>query len=109
MKMRAKYLILGVALLCLLVAPGTAFAADDGDKVDASVTTVLEAAGESPVPVIVYTQTGEEGVVDRVTPDGVETTVLDGFDAVAAYLTGSEIRTLARYGCVDLIVADNPV
>ena len=76
--MRAKYLILGVALLCLLVAPGTAFAADDGDKVDASVTTVLEAAGESPVPVIVYTQTGEEGVVDRVTPDGVETTVLDG-------------------------------
>ncbi|HQF51501.1 MAG TPA: S8 family peptidase [Thermoleophilia bacterium] len=109
MKMRAKYLILGVALLCLLVAPGTAFAADDGDKVDASVTTVLEAAGESPVPVIVYTQTGEEGVVDRVTPDGVETTVLDGFDAVAAYLTGSEIRALARYGCVDLIVADNPV
>jgi serine protease AprX len=112
MKMRAKSLILAIALLCLLALPSTALAADDGDssKVDSSVTTVLEAtAGNAPVPVIVYTDPGAEGVVDEVAPSGVETITLPGFDAVAAYLTQREIDALAASDLVDLIVADNPV
>ena len=110
--MRAKYLILAIALLCLLALPSTALAADDNDssKVDSSVTTVLDATGGSAaVPVIVYTDPGAEAVVEAVAPTGVETTVLAGFDAVAAYLTEAEIDTLAASGAVDLIVADNPV
>ena len=66
--MRAKYLILAIALLCLLALPATALAADDSDgaKVDSSVTTVLDATGgDEAVPVIVYTQPGAGGVVDR--------------------------------------------
>jgi serine protease AprX len=112
MKMRAKYLILAIALFCLLALPSTALAADDTDsaKVDASVTTVLDATGGTEaVPVIVYTQPGEGAVVDGVVPSGVETTDLDGFDAVAAYLTQDEIDALATSDSVDLIVADNPV
>ncbi len=117
MKMRAKYLILAAALLCLLAAPSMAPARNGGltkasgsDKVDSSVTTVLEATdGTVPIPVIVYTQPGGQNIVGRVVPDGVETTVLDEFDAVATYLTDQEIRKLAAYGSVDLIVVDNPV
>jgi serine protease AprX len=112
MKMRANYLILAIALLCLLAVPSTALAGDDSDssKVDSSVTTVLEATGGAvAVPVIVYTEPGAEAVVGAVAPAGVETTRLDGFDAVAAYLTQQEIDTLATSDYVDLIVADNPV
>ena len=82
----------------------------DSSKVDSSVTTVLEATGgKAAVPVIVYTDPGAEGVVDEVAPNGVETTTLAGFDAVAAYLTQDEIAALAACAAVDLIVADNPV
>jgi serine protease AprX len=111
MKMRARYLIFAIGLLCLLALPATALAADsDGGKVDSSVTTVLEATGgNAAVPVIVYTEPGAEGVVDQVAPSGVETTTLAGFDAVAAYLTHEEIDALAACAGVDLIVADNPV
>ena len=111
MKMRAKYLVLATALLCLLAVPSTALAADDqAGKIDDSVTTVLAATGESDaVPVIVYTDPGAEGVVDQSVPIGVETTTLAGFDAVAAYLTEAEIDALAASDSVDLIVADNPV
>jgi serine protease AprX len=112
MKMRANYLILAIVLLCLLALPSPALAADDGDssKVDSSVTTVLEATGGTvAVPVIVYTDSGAEAVVEGVAPAGVETTRLDGFDAIAAYLTQQEIDALAASDCVDLIVADNPV
>ena len=113
MKMRAKYLILAVALLCLLALPATALAADDGadtSKIDTSVTTVLDATdGTEAVPVIVYTAPGAGGVVDDAVPAGVETTDLSGFDAVAAYLTPDEIDALATSDSVDLIVADNPV
>jgi serine protease AprX len=112
MKMRAKYSILAIALLCLLALPSTALAADDNDsgKIDTSVTTVLDATGgDEAVPVIVYTDPGAGGVVDAAVPMGVETTDLDGFDAVAAYLTQDEIDTLAASASVDLIVADNPV
>jgi subtilisin family serine protease len=112
MKMRAKYLILAVALLCLLALPATALAANDSDagKIDDSVTTVLDATGDDQaVPVIVYTDPGEQDVVTSAVPEGVETTQLDGFDAVATYLTGDEINDLASSDSVDLIVADNPV
>ncbi len=112
MKMRARYFVLAIALLCLLASPATALAGDDGDdaKIDTSVTTVLDATGgDEAVPVIVYTEPGAEGVVERVVPEGVETTVLAGFDAVAAYLTQEEIEALAADVSVDLIVADNPV
>ena len=110
--MRAKYLFLAIALLCLLTLPSTALALDDngGAKIDTSVTTVLDATGgDEAVPVIVYTQPEAQSVVDAVVPNGVETTYLAGFDAVAAYLTSAEIDALAASESVDLIVADNPV
>ena len=46
--MRAKYLILAIALLCVLALPSTALAADQSAKakIDNSVTAVLDAAGE---------------------------------------------------------------
>jgi serine protease AprX len=113
MKMRAKYLILAVALLCLLALPATALAADDGNdtsKIDDSVTTVLDATGDNQaVPVIVYTDPGAQSVVTSEVPAGVQTTDLTGFDAVAAYLTEGEIDALADSDSVDLIVADSPV
>jgi serine protease AprX len=110
--MRARYLILAIALLCLLALPSAALAKDGGDnaKIDDSVTTVLDATGnDEAVPVIVYTDPGAGGVVDDVVPSGVETTDLADFDAVAAYLTEDEIDALAARDAVDLIVADNPV
>ena len=111
--MRAKYLFLAIALLCLLALPSTALAADDSNdssKIDTSVTTVLDATGGTEaVPVIVYTEPGAGGVVDDAVPAGVETTDLSGFDAVAAYLQPDEIDALAASDSVDLIVADNPV
>jgi serine protease AprX len=113
MEMRARYLILAVALLCLLALPATAWAADDGGdagKIDDSVATVLDATGgDQAVPVIVYTDPGAQDVVDSAVPAGVETTDLAGFDAVAAYLTADEIDALVESDSVDLIVADNPV
>jgi serine protease AprX len=113
MKMRAKYLILVVALLCLPALPATALAAGNGSdagKVDTSVTTVLDATGgNEAVPVIVYTDPGAQDVVGDAVPSGVETTDLGDFDAVAAYLTQDEIDALAACDAVDLIVADNPV
>jgi serine protease AprX len=113
MKMRAKFLFLAIALLCLLALPATALAADDNNdnsKVDASVTTVLDATGgDEAVPVIVYTEPGASAVVDDAVPVGVDTTDLSGFDAVAAYLQPDEIDALATSDSVDLIVADNPV
>jgi serine protease AprX len=112
MTMRARYLVLAIALLCFLALPATALAADDGDsaKIDPSVTTVLEATGgNEAVPVLVYTQPDAAAVVDQSVPLGVETTDLAGFDAVAAYLTPDEIQTLAGDASVNLIVADNPV
>ena len=111
MKMRAKYLVLAMALLCLLAVPSPARAAsDEAGKIDDSVTTVLAATGGSDaVPVIVYTDPGAQSVVGRTVPSGVETTTLAGFDAVAAYLTEAEIDALATSDAVALIVADNPV
>ena len=113
MKMRAKFLILAVALLCLLALPATALAADDNSdvgKIDDSVATVLDATGgDQAVPVIVYTDPGAQDVVTSAVPAGVDTTVLPGFDAVAAYLTDDEIDAIAASDSVDLIVADNPV
>ena len=112
MNMRAKYLVLLVALLSFLALPSTALAADGsaGSKIDQSVTTILDATGgDEAVPVIVYAEPGAETVVEGVVPDGVETTMLAGFDAVAAYLTADEIEALAANGAVELIVADNPV
>ncbi len=71
--MRARYLVLAVALLGLLALPSTALAGDDGDagKIDTSVTTVLDATGnDQAVPVIVYTEPGAEAVVEGVVPRG---------------------------------------
>ena len=69
--MRVRYLILAIALLCLLALPSTALAADDNDgaKIDTSVTTVLDATGgDEAVPVIVYTDPGAGGVVQDPSP-----------------------------------------
>ena len=110
--MRAKYLLLTFVLFCALLVPTTALAADEGDagKIDASVTTILEATGgDRAVPVIVYTDPGAQSVVEDAVPGGVETTVLPGFDAVAAFLTQDEIEALSGHASVALIVADNPV
>jgi serine protease AprX len=112
MRMRAKYLILAIALLCVLALPAAATAKDkrDADKIDASVTAVLDATrGEEAVPVIVYTDPGAALVVDAVVPRGVETTSLAAFDAVAAYLTPDEIEAVSGKAGVEMIVADNPV
>jgi serine protease AprX len=111
MKMRAKYLILLVALLCVLALPATALAKNGGDaKIDDSVATVIEATGgDEAVPVIVYTDPGAQRVVDAAVPAGVQTTDLGEFDAVAVYLTPDEIDALATSDAVDLIVADSPV
>jgi len=112
MKMRAKYLILAIALLCVLALPATALAKDRGDrsKIDDSVATVLDAAdNRDAVPVIVFTTPGAADAVEGMVPSGVRTTSLDAFDAVAAYLTEDEIDALAESDSVGLIVADNPV
>jgi serine protease AprX len=113
MKMRAKYLILAVALLCLLALPTTALAAkdkSDAGKIDDSVTTVLQATGgDEAVPVLVYTEPDAATVVADAVPLGVATTPLADFDAVAAYLTSDEIQELSGEDSVDMIVADNPV
>ena len=110
--MRAKYLILAIALLCVLALPATALAADQSAKakIDNSVTAVLDAAGKNgAVPVIVFSTPGETGVVETMVPAGVKTTPLTAFDAVAAYLTEDEIGVLAESDSVGLVVADNPV
>ncbi len=110
--MRAKYLILAIALLCLLALPSTALATDNGDsaKIDSSVTTVLEATGgDVAVPVLVYTEPDAAAVVADAVPDGVATTELTEFDAVAAYLTQDEIQALSAEASVAMIVSDNPV
>jgi serine protease AprX len=112
MKMRAKYLILAIALLCLLALPSTALAKDYGDsaKIDDSVTTVLQGTGgDEAVPVLVYTAPDAATVVADAVPDGVATTELAQFDAVAAYLTQDEIQALAAEDAVDMIVSDSPV
>ena len=110
--MRAKYLILVIALLCLLALPATALAKDKGNsaKIDDSVTTVLEAAGgDEAVPVLVYTEPDAAAVVADAVPDGVATTELTEFDAVAAFLTQDEILALSDEASVNMIVSDNPV
>ena len=110
--MRARYLFLAIALLCLLALPATVLAKDNGDsaKIDDSVTTVLEAAsGDEAVPVLVYTEPDASGVVADAVPDGVATTELSEFDAVAAYLTQDEIQALSGEASVNMIVSDNPV
>jgi serine protease AprX len=112
MKMRAKYLILAIALLCVLALPATALASDQGAaaKIDNSVTAVLDAAGDrDAVPVIVFTTPGEADSVEGMVPAGVRTTKLAALDAVAAYLTEAEIDAIAESDSVGLVVADNPV
>ncbi len=110
--MRPRYFVLAVALLCLLVLPGTALAKakSDDDKIDQSVTTVLKATGgDDAVPVVVYTEPDEATVVAAAVPDVVETTEIPAFDAVAAYLLPDEIDALSLDDSVLMIVADNPV
>ena len=110
--MRPRYFVLAVALLCLLALPGTALAKaqSDDDKIDQSVATVLEATGgDQAVPVVVYTEPDETAAVDAAVPDGVETTEIPAFDAVAAYLLPDEIDALSLDDSVLMIVADNPV
>jgi len=95
-----------------LALPATALAGDENaaSKIDASVETVLKATGgDEAVPVIVYTEPDATAVVADSVPAGVETTTIDEFDAVAAYLTDDEIDALAGEGDVEMIVADNPV
>ena len=101
--MRAKYLILAIALLCLLALPSTALAADDSSanaKIDDSVTSVQQATGgDQAVPVIVYTDQDAVPQVEQILPDGVSTTDLDQLNAFAAYLTperSTPWRTIRR-------------
>jgi serine protease AprX len=112
MKMRAKYLFLAIALLCVLALPSAALAKDKhgGDNIDASVTAVLDATrGDEAVPVIIYTDPEAATPVAEAVPRGVEVTTLAAFDAVAAYLTADEIDAVAAEDGVEMIVADNPV
>jgi serine protease AprX len=112
MKMRAGYLILAIALLCVLALPATALAKDKegAGKIDASVTAVLEATrGDDAVPVIIYMDPEAATPVSDAVPLGVEMTALPAFDAVAAYLTSGEIDAVSAEAGVEMIVADNPV
>ena len=112
MKMRAKYLVLAMALLCLLAVPPAAQAADDeAGKIDDSVATVLAATGgerrrsrhrvHGPRRCTAWSI--------RACPAASRRRPSPGFDAVAAYLTEAEIDALAASDAVALIVADNPV
>jgi len=107
--MKARFLVLAIVLLCVLVAPASALAADIG-KIDPRVTTVLAATGgDEAVPVLVYTEPDATAIVADSLPDAVDTTELPVVDAVAAYLTPEEILALTDDDQVDLIAADNPV
>ena len=108
--MNRRFLILAVALLCLLALPATALAADelDGVTIDPSVRLVVDATGgDEAVPVLVYAQSGPDVV--GLLPQGVEITRLPVIGALAAYLTPQEIEALAGEDFVQAIVADNPV
>lgn len=110
--MKPRILVLSVALLCLLALPTTALArgGSDTDKIDASVTSVIAATGgREAVPVIVYTEPDATAVVTDAVPVGVDATTFALFDAVAAYLTPTEIDGLSGVNGVEMIVADNPV
>jgi serine protease AprX len=113
MTMRSRVLMLAAALFCLLALPATAAGTGAGNgasgKIDPSVETIIEATGgKTAVPVLVFAAT-EPGAVADAIPFGVVTTPLPLIGAVAAYLTPGEIDLLAAQGCVDAIVADNPV
>ena len=103
MKMRAKYLFLAIALLCLLALPATALAADDNNdssKIDTSVTTVLDATGgDEAVPVIVYTEPGAADVVDDAVPAGVETTGLCDAVDLQQGVGLADVRVESGGGC----------
>ncbi|MFA4965770.1 MAG: S8 family peptidase [Thermoleophilia bacterium] len=113
--MKTRLLTLFAALLCLAALPATAAALDspaggDSGKIDPSVTAVLEATGgDDAIPVLVYIAAGGLEAVRAAVPQAVETTPLSVIDAVAAYLTPSEIAALAASDAVEYIVADNPV
>jgi serine protease AprX len=109
--MSKRFLILALALLCLLALPATALAADelDGAKIDPSVQLAVDATGgDEAVPVLVYAA-GDTDAVAEAVPQGVETTSLPVIGALALYLTPDEIEALAGEDFVDGIVADNPV
>jgi serine protease AprX len=108
--MSRRFLVLAVALLCLLALPATALAADelDGVKIDPSVQVAVDASGGSEaVPVLVYA--GDTQAVADAVPQGVDTTALPVIGALAVYLTPDEIEALAGEDFVQGIVADNPV
>ncbi len=100
MKMRAKYLILAIALLCLLALPATALAADEqhGGKIDPSVTTVARGAPAAtrPSPSSCTRTPAPHGRRRRRRAAAASrSTTLPVVDAVAAYLTPDEIDALA--------------
>jgi len=109
--MSKRFLILAVALFCLLALPASALAADqlDNAKIDPSVQTVVDATGGGvAVPVIVYAPDSLDSVTAAL-PMGVETADMPVVDGVAADLTPDEIASLAAQDFVTGIVADNPV
>ena len=108
--MKPRFLVLTVALLCLLALPSVALAENEpGGKIDTGVQTVLEATGgDVAIPVMV----NAPGALDQVSamiPLGVEVTQLPLVDSVAAFLTPAEIAALGNASFVTAIVADNPV
>jgi len=108
--MKPRFLVLTVALLCVLALPSVALAENEpGGKIDTSVQTVLEATGgEVAIPVMV----NAPGALDQVSamiPLGVDVTQLPLVDSVAAFLTPAEIAALGNASFVTAIVADNPV
>jgi serine protease AprX len=107
--MGKRFLILAVALLCLLALPAAAWATSDlsGANIDPSVQAAVDATdGSQAVPVLVY---GDTQAVEDAVPQGVDVTALPVIGAVAAYLTPDEIQSLAADDAVQNIVADNPV
>jgi serine protease AprX len=109
--MTQRFLILAVALLCLLVSPTTALAAHQlqGAKIDPSVQLAVDTTGgDEAVPVLVYAPAATQAVADAL-PQGVDTTPLPIIGALAAYLTPNEIESVAAEDFVHGIVADNPI
>ncbi len=99
-----------LALVCMAVWPGATMAgsSDIDGVIDPSVGVALDAAAGEAAPVIVFASGHLDAVGARL-PKGVEVTELRALDAVAVWLSASEIAALGDLPWVEHIVADNPV
>ena len=112
--MRAKYLILAIALLCLLALPSTALAADDNDgaqdRHERHDGPRRHGRRRGRSRHRVHGARGRAASCDDAVPAGVETTDLAGLRRRRRVSDGRRRSTRSpRATSVDLIVADNPV